>query len=174
MKKLIVIIAVLFFAINVFAQHEQFIPIEQNDLQKFFSVHTEEEGPGTDYFDSLLLRLHVKKRIEPLFITKYDSKILESVLKKTQSRFSVLDFKYKYYFEFPSNAEWKEDKAVLSLFINDSLSKSYNNEIQKNDEFWIFFIITEYNTFTMEGYGRVVDFLSKEAMIKKGLLVTPL
>ena len=169
MKRSILLCIIVLFNLNVYAQHEKFTPIEINDLQKYFTVHTQEEGPGIDIFGSLLLRLHISNRIEPLKIADYDKPFLESVLKKTQSRFSVFDHNYKYYFEFPSNAKWKKDKAVLSIFINDGLMADYNKEINQNDEFWIFFIINEYNTYKMEGYGRVVDFLNKDGMKSVGL-----
>jgi len=170
MKKLVTVFFIGYFSGLLFAQHKDFKPIEIKDLQKYFCVHSADEGPGTDYFGLLQLRLHVLKRVEPTFITKYDRDFLGPVLKVTNSRYPVLKFKCKYYFEFPSNAEWNKNKAKLTLFINDDLLSTYNSEIKQDDEFWIFFLITEYNTFDMEGYGRVVDFLDKATMIRKGLL----
>ena len=170
MKKVLLVTIILFESICLFAQHEKYKPIETDDLQKYFSVHDSEEGPGVDYFGILPLRLHLANRVEPLPLAKLDKEILPSILQATSSRFGVNYHNNKFYFEFPSNAPWEKENAALTLFINDGLISDYNKEIAGQDEVWLFFIITSYDTFKMEGYGRIVDFLNRESMQKKNLL----
>ena len=170
MKSIVLATILLVVNIGLFAQHEQFTPIESADFIKYFTVHSPDEGPGTDYFGTLLLRLHLKNRVEPFAVNENDSKQIPLVLKQTGSRFGIKDHNYKFTFSFPSNATWKKGNANLTLFVNNELIKSYNQEINKEDEVWIFFIISSFNTFEMEGFGRVVDFLNKDIMIKRKLI----
>ncbi len=159
-----IVISVLLILLSTlaFGQYEKFKPVEPAQLADILKVHSSEEGPGTDYYGELRLRIHLSKAAEPIQNTDRDTLEISKLIGPVKTgKFGPGDYKNKFYFEFHSNAPWKREKAIVNYFINDVLLQDYHREIRPEDEVWIFTMIKSYSTFEMNGYGWVVDFMDR-------------
>ena len=151
----------------VFAAVKDFTAIELSDLEKTFKAH-EDEGPGMDYYKTMELRLHLPKAEMPLATDANDQTILKSML-GPNARYKPIQYGHKFVIHFPSNANWAKE-ATLTFYINDELYADFLAEVAPGDEFYLFFQISEFNTFSMSGKTVVADFLNVQGMKSQGLL----
>lgn len=171
-RSIIVILGILLlFANYLWAGLEEFHPVENEELVRYFGVHSKEEGPGYDHYGSLALRLHIKKAEMPVPIGNEDLEKINNFLgDQTNRKFKTKDYNNKFIIKFNSNAPWHKDKATVTLYINDLLLRDFKKEVKTGDEFYLFFYVKGFSTYTMETVGIVTEFLTVGGMKEYGLI----
>jgi hypothetical protein len=151
--------------------HEEFHPVENEELVKYFGVHSKEEGPGYDHYGALELRLHIKKAEMPVALENGDFEKIDKFLgDQTNGKYTAKDYNNKFIIKFNSNAPWHKEQATVTLYINDKLLKDFKKEVKAGDEYYMFFIVRGFSTFEMTTVGIVYDFFTVAQMKETGLL----